>query len=105
MKGRQHVLQLAVGTAPGPATSNALEATPKSLHNEALEILTEAPNQISNVAAHPAGDFLPNFTLPNHDLRETFGGDQGNWERMRRVKAEYDGRARFNKGMFIPPAV
>ena len=99
------MLQLAIGTAPGPTTPRVLEAAATSLQDHALEVLADAPNQISNVAAHAAGDFLPNFTLPNHDLREIFGGDQGNWERLREVKAKYDGRARFNKGMFIPPAL
>lgn len=91
MKGRQHVLQLSTGGSLKDWSG---------LQAAALDILKQAPERIRG-EAHPPGDFLANFLLPNHDLPAVF---DGNWERLRQLKQRYDPRGRFNKGMFIPPA-
>jgi len=88
------VLQLSVGGPPGD------KAALNRLHGRALDILRYAPSRITG-KSHPPGDFLPNFLLYNHDLEKVF---EGNWDKLRAVKAKYDPRGRFNKGFFIPPA-
>lgn len=96
------MLQLGIAADTG-AESRPSQTDLDTLRHRALQILQDAPAQISGVSPHPPEDFLPNFLLPIHDVEQIFGGKRANWKRLRKVKTAYDRRGRFNKGLFIPP--
>lgn len=96
-KGRQHVMQMSVGGGP----TDAGEALENRLRTKALDLLAQGPAIITGRQTHPAGDYLPNFLLENHDIKSVYAE---NWDRLRAAKSRFDPQGRFGHGAsFILP--
>lgn len=70
------------------------------LKERAFNVLQEAPSIITG-KPHPPSDYLANFLLECHDPAQIFGD---NYEKLRRIKTQYDPKGRFFRAGFnIPP--
>ncbi|KAI9669856.1 MAG: hypothetical protein M1831_006891 [Alyxoria varia] len=108
-KGRQHVLQLSVGTPKEPRS----DAEFQSLRSQAFQILHRAPAEMTDKDEHPPEDYLPNFLVPGlHEIPAVFGAkndhDSNNdWHSLQRIKAKYDTKGRFGRNLgsfFVDPS-
>ncbi len=86
-------------TLPGEIAVFALGVVPSADAEPAVE--AQIDGVIAAVAPHRAGDY-PNFVETPADASAFF--DPATWERLRRVKADWDPRDVFKSNHRIPPA-
>ncbi|MCJ1242956.1 hypothetical protein MMC30_000152 [Trapelia coarctata] len=86
----RYVLQLGVGSLTDTDYPNEL----------AYRLMQESYAEIA--PGHEEGDFFPNVVEEFMDVSKIY---KSHYDKLRKLKTKYDSRARFDKGIFMPPYI